>query len=107
MILIFDKMFHVEHFLLNVRSTEPNIDKVIYLLYNINSQAIIVKKRKISDRYMYIPVYSLKKPFIGYKKRTFLTDRVLVAKNAQKNQISGFSENDLKTFLSRFNILSL
>ena len=58
-------MFHVEHFLLKTERADLNIDKLMYLLHNINNQAIIVKKRKISDRYMYIPVYSLKEPFIG------------------------------------------
>jgi len=51
----------VEHF----RAKSLNVDKILYLLHSINSQVAMVKKRKISERYRYIPVYSLKVPLIG------------------------------------------
>ena len=79
----FRKMFPAEHFDGAKMEGEPSIDMLENLLYSIEkTHTARVRTKNTSDKYIYMPVYSLNWLRIKKSDTTLRTESVLVTKKA-------------------------
>ena len=70
------------------------LDNFSFLLFNITThQEIIVKAKKMSDRYTEAVVYSLNSERIKIRGKTLRIEKGIAIKNSRKNQLSAFFKN--------------